>query len=81
MEYADYHVVYVDNRVSRALDGKLIQNSLSYVSEGPSTTHADTWDDRSPECLTSMMGEIEEVRRNLRSLLAVFHGGASQQRL
>ena len=75
MEHADYHVVYVDNRVSRNLDGKLIQNSLSHSSQGASISHDETWDDRNPECLKSILGEIEEVRSNLRNLLSVFNGG------
>lgn len=77
MEYADYHVVYVDNRVSQELDGKLIQNSSSYSSQGASSHAEDRWDNRNPEWLKSILGEIEEVRSNLRSLLAVFHGGKS----
>ena len=77
MEYADYHVVYVDNRISRDLDGKLIQKQSSYVPRGQHFQTNDTWDDRDPECLTSILGEIEEVRRNVRSLLSVFQGGKS----
>ena len=72
MEYADYHVVYVDNRVSRNLDGKLIQNSES----SQSNVHTgESWEDRNPDCLKAILGEIEEVRSNLRSLLSVFNGG------
>jgi hypothetical protein len=74
MEYADYHVVYVDKRVSRDLDGKLIRNSelhqSSFHSEG-------SWEDKNPDCLKTILGEIEEVRSNLRSLLSVFNGGMS----
>lgn len=75
MDYADYHVVYVDNRVSRDLDGKVIRNSSSHTTQGASTRAEETWNDRSPECLMSILGEIEEVRSNLRNLLAVFHAG------
>ena len=78
MEYADYHVVYVDNRVSSALDGKLIQSSSSYSSQRASNQTEDTWDQSKSECLKSILGEIEEVRSNLRSLLSVFHGGKSE---
>ena len=78
MEYADYHVVYVDNRVSRDLDGKLIQKSSFHALTAEATSHTEsTWEDRDPECLKSILGEIEEVRSNLRSLLSVFHGGMS----
>ena len=75
MEYADYHVVYVDNRVTRDLDGKLIQNSSSHSLQGAAVSYEETWDDRNPECLKSILGEIEEVRSNLRNLLSVFNGG------
>lgn len=74
MEYADCHIVYVDSRVSRDLDGKLIQNSESSQSNIHS---GDSWEDRNPDCLNIILGEIEEVRSNLRSLLSVFNGGTS----
>ena len=79
MDHADYHVVYVDNRVSRNLDGKLIQNSASNMRSKGSIHDEDTWDDRNPECVKSLLAEIEEVRNNLRCLLSVFHGGMSYQ--
>lgn len=75
MEYADYHVVYVDNRVSRDLDGKLIQNSSPDHSQEENVHRDSSWDDRNSECLESILGEIEEVRSNLKSLLSVFNGG------
>ncbi len=75
MEYADYHVVYVDNRVSQDLDGKLIQNSSPNHSHDDNVRKDSSWDDRNPECLESVLEEIEEVRSNLKSLLSVFNGG------
>lgn len=72
MEYADYHVIYVDNRVSQDLDGKLIQRSAT-----ANVRKATSWNDSASEYLDSILGEIEEVRSNLRSLLSVFNGGAS----
>lgn len=77
MDYADYHVVYVDNRVSRDLDGKLVQNSESSRSDGEKHYGEDSWEDQNPECLKAILGEIEEVRSNLKSLLSVFNGGTS----
>ncbi|KAL6715902.1 3',5'-cyclic-nucleotide phosphodiesterase [Lecanora helva] len=74
MDSADYHVVYVDSRVSRNLDGKLIQNSSPSGSQGAAVNCENSWEDRNPECLKSILGEIEEVRSNLRSVLSVFHG-------
>lgn len=81
MEYADYHVVYVDNRVSQDLDGKLIQNFSPDHSQNENVGKDSPWDDRIPECLESILGEIEEVRSNLRSLLSVFNGGMSRHYL
>ncbi len=78
MEYADYHVVYVDNRVSQDLDGKLLQNSepnQSNIHQG------ETWEEQNPHLVTTMGGEMAEVRRNLRSLLSVFNGGTSSESL
>ena len=75
MDYAEYHIVYVDNRVSRDLDGKLIQKSESSRSDGANNDGEKLWEDRNPECLKAILGEIEEVRSNLKSLLSVFNGG------
>ena len=77
MEYADYHVIYVDNRVSQDLDGKLIQNLSPDRSTTENGRKGTSWNDSAPEYLESILGEIEEVRSNLRSLLSVFNGGAS----
>ncbi len=81
MEYADYHVVYVDNRVSQDLDGKLIQNLSPDHSQNENLRNDSSGDDRTPECLRSILGEMEEVRSNLRSLLSVFNGGMSRHPL
>ncbi len=77
MDYAEYHIVYVDNRISRDLDGKLIQKSESNRSDGAKSYSGHTLEDRNPECLKAILGEIEEVRSNLKSLLSVFNGGMS----
>lgn len=75
MDYAEYHIVYVDNRVSRDLDGKLIQKSESSRSDGANSHSEHLREDQNPECLKAILGEIEEVRSNLKSLLSVFNGG------
>ena len=75
MEYADYHIIYVDNRMSQNLDGKLIQKSSTISRLGASQSDAEPSDDKSTEYLSSILGEIEEVRSNLRNLLSVFNGG------
>lgn len=77
MDYAEYHIVYVDNRVSRDLDGKLVQKSESRRSDGANSYNEHLWEDRNPECLKAILGEIEEVRSNLKSLLSIFNGGTS----
>ena len=74
MEYADYHVVYVDNRVSQDLDGKLLQNSAPNQSN---IRQVETWEEQNPDLVTTIGGEMAEVRSNLRSLLSVFNGGTS----
>lgn len=77
MDYAEYHIVYVDNRLSRDLDGKVVQKSESIRSDGAKTYGEHMWEDRNPECFKAILGEIEEVRSNLKSLLSVFNGGTS----
>ena len=74
MEYADYHVVYVDNRVSQDLDGRLLQNSEPNQSN---IRRGETWEEQNPTLVTTIGGELAEVRSNLRSLLSVFNGGTS----
>ena len=75
MDHAQYHIVYVDARVSRDLDGKLVQKSDSSRSDGANNYSGQIWEERNPECLKAILGEIEEVRSNLKSLLSVYHGG------
>ena len=77
MDYAEYHIVYVDNRVSRDLDGKLIQKSESSRVEGANRHSDHSWEERNPECLKAILGEAEEVRGNLKCILSVFNGGMS----
>ncbi|KAK4698157.1 hypothetical protein P7C71_g1, partial [Lecanoromycetidae sp. Uapishka_2] len=73
MDYADYHVVYVDNRISRDLDGKCIQRTEARRSHGAGVHNGGSWEDRNPDSLKAILGEIEEVRSNLRNLLSVFN--------
>lgn len=77
MDYAQYHIVYVDARVSRDLDGKLVQKADSGRSDGANNYGEHLWQDRNPECLKAILGEVEEVRNNLKSLLSIFNGGMS----
>ena len=74
MEYADYHVVYVDNRVSQDLDGRLLQNSEPNQSN---IRKGETWEEQNPALVTTIGEESAEVHNNLRSLLSVFNEGTS----
>ena len=77
MDYAASHVVYVDSRVTRGLDGKHIQKKSPGPLEGANTTQEASWEDKHPECLKAILGEIEEVRTSLKNILSVFNGGES----
>ena len=77
MDYAASHVVYVDNRVSRGLDGRHIQKTRSDRQDRKSSTLEETKGDADSDCLKAILGEIEEVRLSLRNLLSVFDGGKS----
>ena len=77
MDHAQYHIVYVDARVSRELDGKLVQKVDSSRSDAANNYSEHLWQDRNPECLKAILGEVEEVRSNLKCLLSVFNGGMS----
>ena len=74
MEYADYHVVYVDNRVSQDLDGRLLQTSEPNQSN---IRKGEKWEEQNSALVTTIGGESAEVRNNLRSLLSVFNAGTS----
>ncbi|KAL9105113.1 MAG: hypothetical protein Q9163_000031 [Psora crenata] len=75
MDYAAYHVIYVDTRMSRNLDGKHIRKAETNHTDDTGNRRAGSWEDRNPECLKSILGEIEEVRTNLKRILSHFNGG------
>ena len=75
MDYAASHIVYVDSRISRALDGKHIQKTSP--SDGTTAAQDVSWEDKHPECLKAILSEIEEVRTSLKNILSVFNGGKS----
>ncbi len=74
MDYAASHVVYVDSRVSRGLDGRHLQKATS-PSEGAASNQDTSWEDKHPECVKAIFAEIEEVRTSLKNVLSVFNGG------
>lgn len=77
MDHAAYHVIYVDTRVSQALDGERIKDCGTNRSEGAKTLYEGSREDQLPECLTSISEELDEIQSNIQSLLAVFHEGRS----
>lgn len=74
MDHAAYHVVYVDTRISRGLDGTHIHKSGSSREELHEHQN-DRWGERDPEYLQIVSSESEEVYNNLRNILLVFNGG------
>ena len=75
MDHAAYHVIYVDTRMSRELDGRHLQKSEIIEACETSSPRIGSWEDRNPDCLKSIIGEIEEVRINLKRILSHFNGG------
>lgn len=72
MDHAAYHVIYVDSRLSRGLDGHFLQRASQEQDE---RHQYQTWEDSNADCLRAILGEIEEVRTNLKRLLTQFDGG------
>lgn len=75
MDHAAYHIIYVDSRLSRGLDGQYLQQAGPVHGESVDKSQHQTWEDRNPDCLKAILGEIEEVRTNLKRLLTQFNGG------
>ncbi|KAG8526913.1 uncharacterized protein KY384_008342 [Bacidia gigantensis] len=73
MDHAAYHVIYVDTRLSQGLDGKLVQKTENALPGDSDSLGRLSWEDRNPECLKAILGEIEEVRTNLKRLLTHFN--------
>ena len=74
MDYAACHVVYVDKRVSRELEGKYVHRSATMPPDSAASRQVEASQDRISETL---LREIEYVRINVQSLLSVFDGGKS----
>lgn len=72
MDYAASHVVYVDTRASRDLDGKFIPNPSPEPLGTANVRREGASKDRSSDFL---LREIEDVRTNVRTILSVFDGG------
>ncbi len=72
MDHAAYHVVYVDTRVSKDLDGKHLQKN---APADVKLRKKGSWVDRKPDCFEIIRPEAEEVRSNLKSILTTFNGG------
>lgn len=78
MDYAASHVVYVDERMSSRLDGQSIFKLPSDLRDTRKESSKENWEERNPECLKAIHGEIEEIRLSLRSLLSIFDGGENR---
>ncbi|KAL9130944.1 MAG: hypothetical protein Q9217_000990 [Psora testacea] len=74
MDHAAYHIIYVDTRISQDLDGKHLQKTATIEADEQSKRHEESWEERDPDCLKSILGEIEEVRSNLKRILSHFNG-------
>ena len=61
--------------MSRDLDGKHLQKMERNHTDDAGYRPEDSREDRSPDCLKSILGEIEEVRTNLKRILMHFNGG------
>ncbi|KAL8939333.1 MAG: hypothetical protein Q9211_002787 [Gyalolechia sp. 1 TL-2023] len=74
MDHAAFRIVYVDKRVSAALDGRYLHDitpGLMVEQElALPTDHAD----QQPNCFEQFSSEIAVVQRNLTHLLSSFHG-------
>ena len=76
MDHAAYHVVYVDKRVSKDLDGKHLQkNGSASIKVRKQSSRVD----RELDCFDIILPETEEVRNNLKSILTTFNGGMSSR--
>ena len=73
MDYAASHVVYVDTRASRDLDGKYIPRSGPEPLGPANVRREGAPKDRNSDPL---LREIEDIRTNIRALLSIFDGGA-----
>ena len=77
MDYAASHVVYVDTRASRDLDGKYIPNSGPEPLVPFHVRREGASKDRISDLL---LREIEDVRTNISTIISVFNGGMSSFR-
>ncbi|KAL8765141.1 MAG: hypothetical protein Q9209_007699 [Squamulea sp. 1 TL-2023] len=71
MEYAAFHVVYVDNQISTNLDGTYLQEAAPRsLAESEKSPQAD----RRPDGFQQISSEITVIQDSLRNLLTNFEG-------
>ena len=75
MDHAACHIVYVDSRMSQALDGRQIPNVGARHNKRDEGGRDQQWEPYTPESLKMILGEIEEIRATLRGLLSHFNVG------
>lgn len=72
MDYAACHVVYMDKRVSKDLEGRYFHRSVATAFDSAASRKDESSKDQTSDTL---LREIEEVRISLQNLLSVFDGG------
>ena len=72
MDYAACHVVYVDKRVSKDLEGRYLHKPAATLPDAAASRKDEPSKDRLSDIL---LREIEDIRISLQSLLSVFDGG------
>ena len=74
MGYAAFHIVYVDKRVSKDLDGKFLPAEESKAQDHSARSKGEG---QSPGFLESISSETDVTKENLKRILSAFHGGMS----
>lgn len=74
MDYAAFHIVYVDKRVSNNLDGTYLKEPTHDLPAGKDVSLRK---DQPPTYFQLVSSELEVVRDNINNLLTSFHGGTS----
>ena len=75
MDHAAFHIVYVDKRVSKKLDGAYLGDEAA--TGQPISKNIAFQRTLSTACLDQLSSECAEVQANLSNLLASFDGGGS----
>lgn len=80
MDHAAFHIIYVDKRVSAALDGKYLREIAPDLLAGQELALPTDKADQQPNCFQQISSEIAVVRHNLTYLLSSFQEGMLNRR-